>query len=192
MLYGYSQGARLALGAVLLGGAAARPPGAREWHGRPQAAAGARPAQGRRRGLAQQLERDGVEAFIREWEARPLFAGLSRLPPAAREALAARRRDHRPEGLAAALRGLGLGAQPSLWAQLPRLSVPVLCLSGARDAKFTLLMSQVAAAAPRGRHLELDAGHAPHLECSERLARELIDFSTHPFPARADRAEEAA
>ncbi len=192
VLAGYSMGARLALGTVLLGGA--RPARLILESG----TAGLRRHQDRARrraddeALAQRIEHDGLDAFIARWEALPLFAGVREQPKPVLAALASRRRSHEAKGLAAALRGLGLGAQPSLWSRLPRLSMPLLCVTGARDRKFTPLGAMMSAAAPLGYHVALDAGHAPHLERPREWARELVAFSTAPFPARIARAEEAA
>jgi 2-succinyl-6-hydroxy-2,4-cyclohexadiene-1-carboxylate synthase len=178
VLAGYSMGARLALGAVLLGGARPRrlilesgTAGLQRSHER---ALRVREDET----LAQQLERDGLDAFITEWEARPLFAGLRALDPTQQQALARRRRDHRVDGLASALRVLGTGAQPNLWPGLARLPVPLLCLTGARDEKFTALGAAMSTAAPLGYHHALDCGHAPHLERAKEWTAALHDFST--------------
>src|SRR5690606_22003054 len=71
--------------------------------------------------LAEALEREGLEAFVRSWERRPLFRGAAPVPEEARARMARVRRSHRAEGLAGALRGLGTGVLPSLWARLPAI-----------------------------------------------------------------------
>src|SRR5690606_35878116 len=63
--------------------------------------------------LAAHVVEVGVDAFIDEWVAQPMFAGL----PVDSDCDAARRANT-AEGLAASLRGCGTGAQPSLWGRL--------------------------------------------------------------------------
>lgn len=115
--------------------------------------------------LAGRLEREGLEAFVDYWERLPLFASQARLPAEARAALRAQRLQNNPLGLANSLRGLGTGAQPSLWERLPALRAPTLLIAGALDEKFTAIARAMAARLPAAR-LEIvpDAGHTVHLE----------------------------
>jgi 2-succinyl-6-hydroxy-2,4-cyclohexadiene-1-carboxylate synthase len=191
VLAGYSMGARLALAAVLLGGARPRrlvlesgTAGLKRSHERVQRRA-------EDEALAAELERDGVEVFVDRWQSKPLFAGLRSLPAEQRDALSLRRRSHQAAGLADALSILGTGAQPNLWPLLPRLPVPLLCLTGARDAKFTALGAAISAAAPTGYHRVIDCGHVVHLERPADYSSALLDFATTAFPVRYF-SEEAA
>jgi 2-succinyl-6-hydroxy-2,4-cyclohexadiene-1-carboxylate synthase len=111
--------------------------------------------------LAARIEAHGVPAFVDFWEQQPIFATHT---AAQRAALRPVRSRHSAAGLAASLRGLGTGAQPSLWPQLPHLPMPVHLISGALDAKFTAINAQMAAQIPRVAHTQLAAGHTPHLE----------------------------
>lgn len=177
VVIGYSFGARLALGftvrhpdrvqrLVLESGS----PGLR----RPRDRARRRAAD---EALAKELERDGVDAFVSEWERKPLFAGLRALPEPARTALRARRAGHSAQGLAGALRCLGQGAQPDYWPALASLKRPTLLLTGARDAKYTRLARRMAESLPAAVRVSfLGVGHAPHLECPERWAFEVRNF----------------
>ena len=84
--------------------------------------------------LADELEHSTVERFAERWASTPTLADQ---PPEVRaRADADRRRNHSPAGLAAALRGLGTGALPSLWPRLDRLAIPVVLVVGERDEKF--------------------------------------------------------
>jgi 2-succinyl-6-hydroxy-2,4-cyclohexadiene-1-carboxylate synthase len=179
---GYSQGARLALGlAVEAPGRVERlvmESGTAGLHRRKDRAA-------RRRAdehLAEQILSDGVDAFVRRWELLPLFDGLRRLPAPDLEALRARRTSSTAEGLAGALRALGLGVQPDYWPHLWKLRVPTLLLTGADDAKFTALARRMAAELPLvWGHAFAGVGHAPHLEVPEGWAREVIAFLETPW-----------
>jgi 2-succinyl-6-hydroxy-2,4-cyclohexadiene-1-carboxylate synthase len=110
--------------------------------------------------LAVHIEEVGVEAFIDEWIAQPLFAGLI-LSPEER----ADRLRNTAAGLANSLRHGGTGAQGSLWARLRELNMPVLTMAGEHDEKFAAISRQVAAWVPRGTHVDLaGCGHAAHLQ----------------------------
>ena len=61
---------------------------------------------GRCRGLADRLEREGVEQFLDAWLAQPLFAGLTE-----EMQFRAERRENTVDGLAESLRQAGTGAQ---------------------------------------------------------------------------------
>ena len=135
--------------------------------------------------LAEVIERDGLEAFVRRWEALSLFDGLRSLPADVRARLRERRLSHHPGALAGSLRALSLGAQPSYWARLWTVRAPSLLLTGARDAKFTDIARAMAAEMPLvWGHIFPGAGHAPHLESPEEWAREVTSFLSAPWIER--------
>jgi len=115
--------------------------------------------------LALRIERDGVANFVDEWQQLPLFAGLSRLPAEAQAELRRQRLANSAAGLANSLRGMGTGAQPSLWARLPELVAPTLLVVGAEDDKFVNINRRMAARLPAAElRVVPDAGHTVHLE----------------------------
>ncbi len=121
--------------------------------------------------LAQEIERDGVEAFADRWAEGPLFAGQ---PAEVRAAARADRLRHTAGGLAASLRGLGTGTMAPVWDRLGELTMPAVVLAGERDPKFRALGERLARALP---HAELrvveGAGHAVHLEAPAAVAAAL-------------------
>jgi 2-succinyl-6-hydroxy-2,4-cyclohexadiene-1-carboxylate synthase len=118
--------------------------------------------------LADRIEAIGVEAFVREWGAQPLFAGM---PRGIAELADADRLRNTAAGLAAALRGLGTGAMPSLWGRLGELALPVELVVGERDEKFGAIAERMAAELTDVRvHVVPGAGHAVHLEAPEAVA----------------------
>jgi 2-succinyl-6-hydroxy-2,4-cyclohexadiene-1-carboxylate synthase len=114
---------------------------------------------------ARRLERDGIEAFVDEWEREPVFASYAALPTARAARLRAERLRNRPAGLAASLRGAGQGSMEPLHDRLAGIATPTLVIAGALDPVGCLRAKGVAAGIP-GARLEIvtDAGHAPHLE----------------------------
>ena len=192
---GYSQGARLALGLAL------RAPGKVSRLILESVNPGlSRPEERRARerddeALAARIVQGGVERFLEEWEASPLFEGLRALPGPEREALRRRRSGATPEGLAGALRSLGLASQPSYWERLPGLRVPVLLLTGELDRKFTELARRARRELPLSWHRAFEGcHHAPHLESPEAYAAEVRAFLEVPWsePERRLRLEELA
>jgi 2-succinyl-6-hydroxy-2,4-cyclohexadiene-1-carboxylate synthase len=162
VLAGYSMGGRLALSFAL---------------GRPErvsrlvllgATAGIEdPAERARRreadgDLANSIEEGGVEEFARRWAAQPLLAGQTAEVAAAAHADRLR---NTPDGLAAALRGVGTGSMEPLWSRLTEIAMPVTVLAGEHDAKFRAIGERMAGALPRGEFAVVPgAGHAAHLE----------------------------
>ncbi len=127
--------------------------------------------------LAEAIERDGIEAFSRQWEAHPLFATQASLPPALREAMRSQRLGQDPARLAAALRAFGTGFQPPAHGDLARLPMPVLVMAGERDAKFSAIARDMAARIPNAAlRLVAGAGHAVPLERAGACAAELEEF----------------
>jgi 2-succinyl-6-hydroxy-2,4-cyclohexadiene-1-carboxylate synthase len=115
---------------------------------------------------ADRIERIGVEAFLDEWLSLPIFAGLDEAS-AHREA----RRENTAGGLASSLRRAGTGTQQPTWDRLSELSMPVLVVAGADDAKFVALGRRMAESiGPNATFAAVDgAGHTAHLEQPERF-----------------------
>lgn len=129
------------------------------------------------------LERDGLERFVDAWELLPIFETQRTLPSAVRESHRARRLAHDPEGLARALRVLGLGRMPSQQAALPSLGLSVRLVAGERDPKFAALARAIATKLPRAEHRLLRAcGHDPLVEDPDAAAAALIE----PLPEGTD------
>ena len=117
--------------------------------------------------LADRIEAIGLEAFVREWEAQPLFDGMPR--GIAELAHADRMRNTAP-GLAAALRGLGTGVMPPLWDRLADPVTPVELVVGERDEKFRDVATRMAERLRDARvHVVPGAGHAVHLEAPDAV-----------------------
>jgi 2-succinyl-6-hydroxy-2,4-cyclohexadiene-1-carboxylate synthase len=115
-------------------------------------------------GLARHVEAVGVEAFVDEWLAQPLFTGLTEETAHRRARLA-----NTAGGLASSLRLAGTGTQEPLWSRLGALSIPVLVVAGQRDPKFVALAQRLVAAIGSGAQLAVvpEAGHTVHLEAPD-------------------------
>lgn len=133
--------------------------------------------------LADHILAVGVDAFLDEWLAGPLFTALP-------DAMAFRdeRRRNTADGLASSLRRAGTGAMEPLWDRLGSITTPVLCLTGSRDERFTRFAEHMVAALPDA-HLEVvdDAGHAAHLEQPDAVAAVVTPFCDRLAPRSAAR-----
>ena len=128
--------------------------------------------------LAASIEREGVPTFVERWERLPLFASQRTLPFECREALHRQRLQNNATGLAQSLRGVGTGVQPSLYAQLPTLHMPVMLIAGEFDTKFTTIAKHMAQELPRSQlHIIPAAGHTVHLEQPQLFTSLVGDFS---------------
>ncbi len=118
--------------------------------------------------LAQEIERDGVDAFLDRWLRQPLFATL---PPDA-AGLDARRAGNTIATLTHGLRALGQGTQEPLWERLRDLEPPFVPAAGVLDEKYVDIAFAMAARVGPDVHPVLigGAGHAAHLENPEAFA----------------------
>jgi 2-succinyl-6-hydroxy-2,4-cyclohexadiene-1-carboxylate synthase len=133
--------------------------------------------------LAEHLFEVGLEAFINEWMAKPIFASQARLGVVGLERSRTERLRNRPHGLAQSLRGMGTGAMPPT--DLTCLALPTCFVAGAEDEKFIALARSYGDRIDNAQvEIIPEAGHAAHLEKPEafgRIAREFfarVDAST--------------
>ena len=122
--------------------------------------------------LASEVERAGVAAFLERWLAQPLFAGLTD----DQAGIAARVAGTTVERLAHQLTVLGQGTMPSTWDRLAELSMPTRLVTGALDAKYGEIASEMRVRSPRLEHVILPGGHAVLLEQPFALADCLTVF----------------
>ena len=131
--------------------------------------------------LAESIEHDGVDAFLARWLAQPMFATV----PAGAPGLADRSR-LTVDYLAASLRRLGAGAMDPMWDDLPKLTMPVLLVTGTLDDKYTVIARRMLERVHPGvEHVELPGGHALPLEQPAALGRLIAAFTAEHGPAAA-------
>lgn len=111
--------------------------------------------------LAHRIRAIGVDAFIDEWTAQPMFASLRRstIDDEIRKANTA-------EGLASSLETMGTGQQVPMWDRLHELSMPVLVVTGSNDPKFTSIGKRMTGMiGDNAVHVEVpDTGHSVPFE----------------------------
>ena len=111
--------------------------------------------------------RETVEEFVGRWMGNPLFGDV---PPESDGRSERLRND--AAGLASSLRLASTGTQEPLWDEAAALAMPVLVVSGGRDAKFAALGRRLAEAiGPNATHVVVEGtDHAPHLQQPEVVA----------------------
>jgi len=131
--------------------------------------------------LANRICEIGVEAFLAEWSAQPLFAGLE-----LSEAEILDRLRNTSTGLASSLRLSGTGTQLPLWDRLVELNMPVLALAGDQDTKFHAVAERMASTIPDGRFAAIHgASHAAHLQQPIQVAARLEFWLNDTWSAAA-------
>jgi len=184
--FGYSMGGRVALqvaldhprsvsGLVLVGAT----PGIADADAR----------SGRRRDdadRAQRIEELGVDRFLDEWLAGPLFGSL----PESARFIDERRRNTAP-GLASSLRHAGTGSMEPLWDRLHEVTSPVLLVTGADDTRFTTIARDMADRLADAEVAVIDgAGHAAHLERPDEVTAVVEPFCRRLVPTGSARAHD--
>jgi 2-succinyl-6-hydroxy-2,4-cyclohexadiene-1-carboxylate synthase len=132
--------------------------------------------------LADEIERDGIEAFVDRWERNPVFAShavLDRRAAARQRAIRLAQDQH---GLAQSLRLAGQGAMEPLHSRLGGITKPTLVIAGAQDPARPRA-ELVAAGIPGARLAVVDGvGHTPHLERPDAFRRLVIEFLQEDAP----------
>jgi pimeloyl-ACP methyl ester carboxylesterase len=108
---------------------------------------------------------------------QPLFRTQERLGRRRLDQMRDLRLRNSAGALAACLRGLGAGVQPSFWKSLPDVRVPVLLIAGELDGKFRGIAEAMEGALPRAQlGIISDAGHTTHLEQPEAFVSAVRGF----------------
>ncbi|RYG74520.1 2-succinyl-6-hydroxy-2,4-cyclohexadiene-1-carboxylate synthase [Lentibacillus lipolyticus] len=115
--------------------------------------------------LASWIRANGTQAFVDYWEKLPLFRTQQSLPESVQQRIRKERLAQSAEGLAQSLVTMGTGVQPSWWGKLITLDLPVLLLTGEKDAKFLAINREMDERLPiSDLYVVKDAGHAIHVE----------------------------
>jgi 2-succinyl-6-hydroxy-2,4-cyclohexadiene-1-carboxylate synthase len=121
--------------------------------------------------LAARIEQQGMEWFVENWQALPMFRGLERRGPAYLAALRALRLRNRPQGLAASMRGMGPGVCEPFWPDLAGISCPATFVAGGDDHRYVQLSQRLSESVPNGRPAVIEgSGHSVHMEMPQVFA----------------------
>lgn len=127
--------------------------------------------------LADDIERDGIPAFVDRWERLPIWESQRWLSSAARGELRAQRLRADPVGLANSLRGAGAGVTRPVHDSLGSIRCRTLLVVGELDSKYVMHANEMAAAIPTVEIRTVPStGHAVHLERPAEFAELVRDF----------------
>ncbi|SOC36659.1 2-succinyl-6-hydroxy-2,4-cyclohexadiene-1-carboxylate synthase [Ureibacillus acetophenoni] len=126
--------------------------------------------------LANKIEAKGIVSFVNAWENIPLFASQKNLSLDIQQSVRNERIAQREIGLANSLRGMGTGAQKSLWNELHSISIPVYLITGELDHKFYNIAGEMKTILQDAKHYHIDGvGHAIHVENPTQFATIIKD-----------------
>lgn len=133
--------------------------------------------------LAREILDKGMEWFAEYWSGLPLFDSQTRLPPAIRAKIRARRLENAPHALANTLLGSGQGVFPCFREQIPALAMPILYIHGEQDEKYKEIGRELTELNPGiRREMVPGAGHNAHLEnpvAFEKMVRNFMRESAN-------------
>ena len=119
------------------------------------------------RRLAEEIEEGSIEEFSERWRAQAMFAED---PPAVDKLARAEHARNRPDGLAAALRGVGTGEMRPLWDRLAEIQLPTTVIAGRRDRKFVRVSERMVSLMPEALLQVGGGGHCLLLEQPRSVA----------------------
>ncbi len=140
----------------------------------------------RDRRLAEKIDSGSIEDFSERWRAQPMFAAD---PPSVDRLARADQARNRPDGVAAALRGIGTGEMAPLWERLGELRMPVTIVVGARDAKFHVLGRRMAELLADATLVMAPGGHVLPLENPSAVVEALEDGPSTPEASASARQQ---
>jgi 2-succinyl-6-hydroxy-2,4-cyclohexadiene-1-carboxylate synthase len=130
--------------------------------------------------LAREIDAGSIEDFVARWRAQPMFAED---PPGVDALARADQSRNRPDGIAAALRGVGTGEMQPLWERLRELRMPVTVVVGNRDVKFHSPGRRMADLLPHATLVIVQGGHVLPLENPTAVAEAIAPTSKGPSGA---------
>ncbi len=116
------------------------------------------------RKMARQLEALPLNQFLQTWYSQPIFSSIDKASKPYQEMIQTRMKND-SNMLSLSLQLMGAGVQPPLWEMLDQISADVLCIAGAKDAKYIQIANAAAARCRRAQvKIIADAGHNVHFE----------------------------
>jgi 2-succinyl-6-hydroxy-2,4-cyclohexadiene-1-carboxylate synthase len=127
--------------------------------------------------LAQRIMRDGIPAFLDQWQQTPIIRSQQQINPTWQASMRHHRLQHTPAGLAASLKQFGQATCPNLWPLLHQLHCPILLISGEQDSKYGTIAQRMLQILPTAQWVSIPkAGHMPHLESPQATAAIIHTF----------------
>ena len=127
--------------------------------------------------MAQRIKKIGLEAFLSEWQSKPIIQTQKNIPADIREPMQSNRLKHEASGLARSLLQFGVAVCPDLWHTIPTIRCPTLSITGSKDAKYVQIADKMNQLNAQIQVATVDAvGHTPHLEAFDRCKPIIENF----------------
>ena len=127
--------------------------------------------------LASFIQENGIEKFVQYWENIPLFSTQKNLPLQKQVAVKKQRLQNSVIGLSNSLIGMGTGAQPSWWQDLPDIKAETLLITGELDQKFCSIAERMKKKLNNVTWIKVEnCGHAIHVENPEKFGTIVNEF----------------
>ena len=127
--------------------------------------------------LATYIENKSVEDFAAMWLDQELFGTLRRYSNERLRHIKEEKAKNSKIGLANSLRGFGTGVMPYIGAELIKLKIPVILITGGLDEKFTQINQSLKKLSPTAKHKIIPtAGHNTHLEEPKKFVEAVNGF----------------
>ena len=124
---------------------------------------------------AERAENHGTEAFVADWSGLAIFQSQLLLPRSVLDCEKERRLKQDALSIAACLRGLGQGVQPSLWEGLSRCDVETHLVVGEFDQKYQEIATRMESQLKDSKCWVVPgAGHRTHLEQPDQFYRFIL------------------
>ncbi len=125
--------------------------------------------------LARYISGVPMAAFLDYWQRLPLFAyGQTAIPAGGLDQVDLRSLSR---NVASSLSILGTGIQPSFWACLPELNLPVQLICGLKDKKYVQLALEMQSRLPKCRvEFIPGAGHRAQVDQPKQVSHKILEF----------------
>lgn len=127
--------------------------------------------------LATYIENHTLEDFAAMWIDQELFGTLRRFSNDRLKHIIETKSKNSKTGLANSLKGFGTGVMPYLGAELNKLKIPTILITGGLDDKFTQINQNLKKLIPSAKHKIIStAGHNTHLEEPKKFIEAINGF----------------
>ena len=127
--------------------------------------------------LADFILKNSIEDFINKWLDQEIFGTLRRFSNEKIKRIKEEKSKNSRTGLANSLKGSGTGVMPYLGAELIKLKLPVLLISGGLDGKYTQINQNLSKLFASAKHKIIStAGHNTHLEEPKKFIKAVNEF----------------
>ena len=130
--------------------------------------------------LIKMIEEKGTYSFINYWKNTEIIKTQQNAPHGFFNRMIEKKYKLNPVKLIRSLEYFGQGVFPNLWNNIKSLNIPVLCISGDKDDKYTKINFKIKQIIKKSTiQIIENSGHAPHIENPVDTSIKISDFLKH-------------